>query len=68
MININEEMRSILDHTQNRAANQHYCGGGAEMDRLVELGLMRYVGKKSFCPDEFYAITSKGREFLKKDA
>ena len=54
----------ILDHTVNRAASGRYCGGGETMQELVDIGLMRYVGKMAWCPDQYYEITDKGREQL----
>jgi hypothetical protein len=57
--------RDILWHTEHRAAGGFYCGGGPDMDSLVERGLMAYAGRKSFVPDPYYRITSKGREALR---
>ncbi len=57
----------ILDHTTNRAAQQRYCGDSDEMQQLVKLGLMRYVGKTAFCPDKYFTITSVGRKVTAKN-
>jgi len=35
------------------------------MDALVAEGLMEYAGRKSFVPDPYYRITSKGRTVLR---
>lgn len=62
---LTSQQRDILYHTEHRAAGGFYCGGGAVMDTLVEAGLMEYAGKKSFVPDKYYKITSKGRAALR---
>ena len=61
---LTREQREILAHTEYRAAGGLYCGGGKVMDELVAAGLMDYVGRKSFVPDPYYRITSKGRAAL----
>ena len=61
---LNAEQIEILDHTRNRAAYGLYCGDSPDMQKLVELGLMEYAGKKSFAPDPYYRITHKGIEAL----
>lgn len=53
----------ILDHTRNRAANNLFCGDSADMQCLIRMGLMYNAGIKSFCPDEFFALTEKGRRY-----
>jgi len=58
------EQRAILHHTAHRAANGHYCGGGPDMDRLVELGLMTPIGSKACVPDPYFTITPAGRAVL----
>jgi hypothetical protein len=58
---------SILEHTLHRAAGGYYCGGGPDMDALVAAGLMEYAGRKSFVPDPYYTITSKGCEALRSN-
>ena len=55
----------ILWHTEHRAAGGLYCGGGPDVDALVEAGLMEYAGRKSFVPDPYYRITAAGREVLR---
>ena len=64
-LKLTREQRDILYHTEHRAAGGFYCGGGKEMDALVTAGLMEYAGKKSFVPDPYYKITSKGRAALR---
>lgn len=54
----------ILDHTLHRAANQQFCGDSPAMQELVEAGLMRSLGRKSFAPDEYFGITRAGRTAL----
>lgn len=55
-----KEQFEILDHTANRAAGGRFCGGSDAMNELVADGLMQSIGKASWCPDEFYAMTVKG--------
>lgn len=62
---LSAEQRDILHHTIHRAAGGRYCGGGPDMDRLVELGYMEYLGTPGWCPDPFYRITRAGREALR---
>lgn len=62
---LNREQIEILDHTVNRSAGGFYCGGSDEMDALLDCGLMEYAGMKSFAPDKYYKITSKGRKALR---
>jgi hypothetical protein len=62
---LSREQIEILDHTVKRAANEHYCGGGKNMRDLVYMGLMKSLGFKSFVPDEYFTITSAGREALR---
>lgn len=62
---LNREQSEILYHTEHRAAGGFYCGGGKDMDALVAAGLMEYAGRKSFVPDPYYKITSKGRAALR---
>ena len=59
---ITKNQFDILDYTIYRAANGHFCGDSDDMQRLIELGLMRYVGKTAFCPDRFFGITRSGRK------
>jgi hypothetical protein len=60
------EQVAILHHTEHRAAGGYYCGGGKDMAELVEAGLMVSAGYKAFVPDEYFRITSKGREVLRE--
>ncbi len=65
MIELNIEQMEILEHT---AQNDFYCGGSEDMSKLCAMGLMRYVGKKTFVPDAYnayYAITGKGRKVVR---
>lgn len=62
---LTKEQTNILDHTAHRASQNAYCGDSEAMQGLVSLGLMRSLGKKSFVPDEYFTITSAGREALK---
>lgn len=62
---LNTEQKAILDHTAHRAAGGLFCGGGSDMQELVDLGLMESVGRKSFVPDEYFRMTGKGREALR---
>ena len=64
-MNLTNEQRDILHHTEHRAAGGLYCGGGKDMDELVKEGLMQSAGRKSFVPDEYFRITSKGRAALR---
>lgn len=61
---MNKEQVEILDHTVSRAANGLYCGDSPDMRELVRLGLMQNAGRKSFVPDPYFRITTKGREAL----
>ena len=62
---LNKEHIAIMDHTVRRAAGGLYCGGGKEMDELVDAKLMDPAGRKSFVPDPYFRITSAGREALR---
>jgi hypothetical protein len=63
---LNEEQRDILLHTIHRAPGGRYCGGGKDMDRLVELEYMEYLGTPAWCPDPFYGVTRAGRDALRR--
>ena len=63
--NVTRSQLEILDHTEHRAAGGLYCGGSPDMDALVAAGLMEFAGRKSFVPDAYYRITSKGRALLR---
>ena len=57
------EKAAILDHALSHAGG-YYCGDSPEMQELVEDGLMRSAGRKSFVPDEYFCITTKGKAAL----
>jgi len=61
---ITNKQREILDHTAHGAAGGFYCGDSVDMQVLVRMGLMVSMGKKSFCPDEYFALTAAGRKTL----
>lgn len=65
-IALTTEQIAILRHTQHRAAGGRYCGDSPDMQRLVDLGLMRSHGCVSWCPDEYFGITDAGREFVSR--
>lgn len=62
---LSKEQEAILDHTQYKAHNKVYCGGSSDMNELIKLGFMEFVGKKPFTSDNYYTITKKGIEALK---
>lgn len=62
---ITSNQQEILEHTAYRAAGGFYCGDSDDMQELVRLGLMVSAGRKPFVPDEYFKLTSKGREVLK---
>jgi hypothetical protein len=62
---LNAEQRAILDHTAHRAAGGLYCGDSPDMQELVKAGLMVSAGRKAFVTDEYFKMTSKGREVLR---
>ncbi len=64
---MNREQRDIMEHTATRAANGLYCGDSPDMQMLVADGLMVSAGRKSFVPDEYFRLTSKGREVLRRE-
>lgn len=64
-IELTRNQIGILSHTVYRAAGGFYCGGGKDMEALVAAGLMQLAGRKSFVPDEYFRITSAGREALR---
>lgn len=61
---ISKNQADILEHTIKRAAYGLYCGGGDEMDKLVNMGFMVPAGRKSFVPDEYFGITREGKAAL----
>lgn len=60
------EQIAILNHTATRGANQQYFGDVEGMSDLVEKGLMKFVGKSSWCQDKIFTITEEGKEELLK--
>jgi len=62
---LNKEHIAILKHTTDRSANGLYCGDSPEMKELVLGGLMESAGRKSFVPDEYFRLTSEGRNQAK---
>ena len=62
---LTKEHISIMEHTRDRAAGGLYCGDSPQMQELVTEGLMACAGRKSFVPDPYFQLTSKGREALK---
>ena len=63
---LNREQIEILNHTDKRAAGGLYCGDSPDMQALVSAGLMESAGRKSFVPEEYFRMTSKGRDALKE--
>ena len=64
MLEITQNQMDILSHTFHEAANRFYCGDSEDMQALVQLGLMRSAGRKSFVPEEYFTITALGKKFL----
>jgi hypothetical protein len=62
---LTREQRDILHHAAHRAAGGLFCGSSKDMEKLVCAGLMESAGRKSFVPDEYFRITSKGRLALR---
>ena len=60
---INEEQMEILKHANKNQGM--FCGGGKQMDILCQNELMEFAGRKSFVPDPYYRITTKGRNVIK---
>jgi len=58
---LTKEQIQILKHTIN---NGRYCGDSESMDDLCDKDLMKCIGRLSFCPDKYYQITRKGKEFV----
>jgi len=63
-MDLNKEHIAILDHTLYRAPGSRYCGDSDEMQELCKEGLMKCIGKVSFCPDKYFGITQNGRKAL----
>ena len=64
-MDLTKEHVEIMEHTKARAAGGFYCGDSPAMQELVAEGLMVEAGRKSFCPDTYFKLTSKGYEALK---
>ena len=58
---MNGEQIEIMKHT---ADNRFYCGDSPEMKELVKKGMMESAGRKSFVPDEYFALTKSGKDYL----
>lgn len=58
-VTITSEEMDVLRHT---IRNRRYCGETPVVRSLVEKGLMTSCGRVSWCPDEYFAVTAKGRE------
>lgn len=58
---LNTEQKAIIEHT---IKNGIFCGGSKDMDILCDNDLMEFAGKKSFVPDPYYKVTTKGRQAL----
>lgn len=65
-MSMNTEQLSILNHTENVKPRKVFCGDGPDMQELVRLGYMQSLGKVSWCPDEYFAITAAGIAALKE--
>ncbi len=61
---LNNEQKEIIEHTMR---NGLFCGGSKDMDKLVADGLMEYAGEKSFVPDPYYRVTTKGKQAINKE-
>lgn len=58
------EQVEILKHANRAESRGQFVGESPEMDGLVAIGLMKDIGKPSWCPDTFYEITDAGRHYL----
>jgi hypothetical protein len=63
-LKLSREHISIMEHSSTRAAGGLYYGDSKEMKELCALGLMQSMGKKSFVPDEYFALTTEGKSYL----
>jgi len=63
---LTKNQRNILEHTNSRAANGNCCGDSLDIQKLVFLGLMEFVGTTGFCPDKYYRLTPAGRKTLEE--
>lgn len=62
---MNIKQLEILKHANRPESHGQFVGESPEMDELVERGMMKDIGRPSWCPDTFYQITQSGRDFLK---
>ena len=58
---LKKEHIGIMRHTD---LNQVYCGSEPELEELCVAGIMKCLGKKSFFPEPYYSLTTKGKEEL----
>lgn len=65
---LTEKQFRTIEHTLERAAGQRYCGRNEAINELEKMGLMRCVGKASWCPDEYFKVTEKGREVFNQNS
>ena len=64
---LTENQIGIMHHTKYRASVPGaYCGDSPDMQVLVRLGLMKSLGKVSWCPDEYFGLTTEGHEKLRE--
>jgi len=63
-----KEQEEILLHTATRAAGGYYCGNSPDMQELVRLGLMQYVGRKSFVSDDYFILSPRGKLYAQATA
>ena len=61
---LDDEQVEILKHANRPESRGQFVGESPEMDGLVARGLMKDIGKPSWCPDTFYEITDAGRDYL----
>ena len=66
IMELTKDQIDILDHTEHRTANGCYVGDSEDMQKLIQLGLMCYVGRTAFCPDKYFRITGAGRQAIAK--
>ena len=65
MMELKKAHINIMRHAQK---NGMFCGDGDEMTELCDEGMMEFLGRKSFVPEGYYKITSKGQEALRTEA
>jgi len=59
---MSESQLAILGHTIRRAPQGVYCGDSIDMQELVRLGYMVSAGNVAWCPDEYFRITTAGKQ------